>query len=70
MRSVSRACARCSAFANGRRKTAPDAYIRFTSGLFPDDGEVAEVSTAIFLGEFMQELRAHIERVLTVIAPP
>lgn len=57
-------------FCNARRMTAPEAYIHFTPGLFTDDGEVTEESTAVFLGEFMQEFRTHIERVLTVIPRP
>jgi chromate reductase, NAD(P)H dehydrogenase (quinone) len=54
-------------FCNARQMTAPEAYIHFTPGLFTDDGEVTEDSTATFLGEFMEEFRTHIERVLTVI---
>lgn len=54
-------------FCNARQMTAPEAYIHFTPGLFTDDGEVTEESTAAFLGEFMEEFRTHIERVLTVI---
>ena len=57
-------------FCNARQMTAPEAYIHFTPGLFTDDGEVTEESTATFLGEFMQEFRTHIERVLTVIPRP
>jgi chromate reductase len=54
-------------FCNARQMTAPEAYIHFTPGLFADDGEVSDESTAAFLGDFMQEFRIHIERVLTVI---
>jgi chromate reductase len=57
-------------FCNARQMTAPEAYIHFTPGLFTDDGEVTDESTAAFLGDFMQEFRTHIERVLTVIPRP
>jgi chromate reductase len=47
--------------------TAPEGYITFRPGLFSDDGEVTDESTAAFLTDFMQEFRVHIERVLTVL---
>jgi chromate reductase len=54
-------------FCNARQMTAPEAYIHFRPGLFTEDGEVTEESTASFLRDFMQEFRTHTERVLTVI---
>jgi chromate reductase len=54
-------------FCNARQMTAPEAYIHFRPGLFTDDGEVTDESTAAFLSEFMTEFRTHIARVLTVI---
>lgn len=54
-------------FCNARQMTAPEAYITFTPGLFTDDGEVTDESTASFLTDFMREFHIHIERVLTVI---
>ena len=54
-------------FCNARQMTAPEAYVNFKPGLFTDDGEVTDESTAAFLGDFMQEFRDHIERVLTVL---
>ena len=54
-------------FCNARQMTSPEAYIHFQPGLFTDDGGVTDPSTAEFLGDFMQEFRTHIERVLTVI---
>jgi len=54
-------------FCNARQMTAPEAYVHFKPGLFTDDGEVTDEATAAFLGEFMEEFRTHIERVLTVI---
>jgi chromate reductase len=41
--------------------------VNFKPGLFTDDGEVTDESTAAFLREFMQEFRDHTERVLTVL---
>ncbi len=54
-------------FCNARQMTAPEAYISFRPGLFTDDGEVTDESTAAFLTDFMQEFRVHTERVLTVL---
>ncbi|MBV9831332.1 MAG: NAD(P)H-dependent oxidoreductase [Marmoricola sp.] len=54
-------------FCNARQMTAPEAYIHATPGLFTDDGEVTDETTASFLADFMGEFRTHIERVLTVI---
>jgi chromate reductase len=54
-------------FCNARQMTAPEAYIIFKPGLFTDDGEVTDGSTATFLTDFMREFRDHIERVLTVL---
>jgi len=42
-------------FCNARQMTAPEAYVNFKPGLFTDDGEVTDESTAAFLAEFMQE---------------
>jgi chromate reductase, NAD(P)H dehydrogenase (quinone) len=54
-------------FCNARQMTAPEAYITFKPGLFGEDGEVTDESTAAFLTEFMEDFRTHTERVLTVI---
>jgi len=54
-------------FCNARQMTAPEAYIHFKPEVFGDDGEVNDDSTAAFLGDFMEEFRTHVERVLTVI---
>jgi chromate reductase len=54
-------------FCNARQMTAPEAYVFFRTGLFTDDGEVTDESTAEFLTGYMQEFRTHIERVLTVL---
>jgi hypothetical protein len=49
---------------------APEAYIRFTPGLITDAGEVTDASVAQFLRDFMEEFRAFIIRVLTVLPRP
>ncbi|WP_019876749.1 NADPH-dependent FMN reductase [Sporichthya polymorpha] len=54
-------------FCNARQMTSPEAYIHFQPGLFTDDGEVTDRSTAEFLTDYMREFATHIERVLTVI---
>jgi chromate reductase len=57
-------------FCNARQMTAPEAYINFKPGLFTDDGEVTDESTAVFLADFMREFRDHTRRVLTVLPRP
>jgi chromate reductase, NAD(P)H dehydrogenase (quinone) len=54
-------------FCNARQMTAPEAYIRFTTEVFPGDGEVADESTRDFLKRYMAEFRDHVVRVLTVL---
>ena len=54
-------------FCNARQMTAPEAYVTFRPGLFTDDGEVTDQSTATFLSDFMREFRDHTARVLTVL---
>jgi chromate reductase, NAD(P)H dehydrogenase (quinone) len=54
-------------FCNARQMTAPEVHIIFEPGLFTDDGEVTDGSTAAFLTDFVREFRDHIERVLTAL---
>ena len=54
-------------FCNDRQMTAPEAYIQYSSEVFPGDGEVADDTTKAFLSAFMAEFRDHIVRVLTVL---
>jgi chromate reductase, NAD(P)H dehydrogenase (quinone) len=54
-------------FCNARQMTAPEAYIRFATEVFPGDGEVADESTRDFLKAYMAEFRDHVVRVLTVL---
>jgi chromate reductase len=54
-------------FCNARQMTAPEAYIRYSTEVFPGDGEVADESTRDFLKRYMAEFRDHVVRVLTVL---
>ena len=54
-------------FCNARQMTAPEAYIRYSTELFPGDGEVTDESTRTFLANYMEEFRTYVVRVLTVI---
>src|SRR3954467_10985438 len=57
-------------FCNARQMTAPEAYIRFSTEVFPGNGEVADEATEAFLRDYMIEFRDHLERVLTVLPRP
>jgi chromate reductase len=54
-------------FCNARQMTAPEAYIHYSTELFPGDGKIAAESTREFLANYMAEFRDHVERVLTVL---
>jgi chromate reductase len=54
-------------FCNSPQMNAPEAYIQFSPGLFTDDGEVTDPTTAQFLQDFMTAFETFIERVLTVL---
>jgi chromate reductase, NAD(P)H dehydrogenase (quinone) len=54
-------------FCNARQMTAPEAYIHFRPEAYAENGEVTDEATAEVLRNFMQEFRAHTERVLTVL---
>jgi len=54
-------------FCNARQMTAPEAYIQYSTEIFPGDGAVADEPTRDFLTTFMAEFRDHIVRVLTVL---
>jgi chromate reductase, NAD(P)H dehydrogenase (quinone) len=57
-------------FCNARQMTSPEAYIRFSSEVFHQDGEVVDESTAAVLRDYMLEFRDHVVRVLTVLPRP
>jgi chromate reductase len=54
-------------FCNSPQMNAPEAYIRFQTGLITPEGEVTDPVTAEFLRKYMHELRGFICRVLTVL---
>jgi chromate reductase len=54
-------------FCNARQMTAPEAYIRYSTEVFPGEGAVADESTKAFLANYMEQFRTYIVRVLTVI---
>jgi chromate reductase, NAD(P)H dehydrogenase (quinone) len=54
-------------FCNARQMTAPEAYIQYSTEIFPGDGQVADDSTRAFLTKFMDEFRTYVVRVLAVI---
>jgi len=54
-------------FCNARQMTSPEAYIKYSSEVFRDDGEVSNDSTREFLTAYMAEFRTYIGMVLTVL---
>ena len=54
-------------FCNSPQMNAPEAYIQYKKGLFTEDGQVTNESTAEFLRNYMVELHAFVVRVLTVL---
>jgi len=56
-------------FCNSPQMNAPEAYIQFKPGLFTDDGEVTDESTAQFLRDYLAEFETFITRVLSVVPP-
>jgi len=54
-------------YCNARQMTAPEAYIHFSSDVFPGNGVVTDVTTEAFLRDFMADFRDYIVRVLTVL---
>jgi chromate reductase, NAD(P)H dehydrogenase (quinone) len=57
-------------FCNARQLTSPEAYIRYSTETFRDDGEVLDEGMASVLKDFMEEFRDHVVRVLTVLPRP
>ena len=55
------------AFCNSPLMNAIEAYIQFKPGLFDDDGNVADDSTARFLRNYLAEFHAFIVRVYSVL---
>jgi chromate reductase, NAD(P)H dehydrogenase (quinone) len=57
-------------FCNARQLTSPEAYIRYSTEIFREDGEVLDEGMASVLKDFMEEFRDHVVRVLTVLPRP
>ncbi len=57
------------AFCNSPLFNEIEAYITFKPGVFGDDGEVHDESTATFLRDYMSAFRDFIERVTSVLPP-
>jgi chromate reductase len=55
------------AFCNSPLMNAIEAYIEFKDGLITDDGRVTVPATEEFLGAYMKEFHAFIERVYTAL---
>ena len=54
-------------FCNAPQMNAPEAYIQFKPGLITGDGQVTVESTETFLRQYMEDFRAFIVRVYTVL---
>ena len=54
-------------FCNSPQMNSPEAYIQFTPDLISEDGKVSNPSTEEFLGNYMKEFSAFIQRVYTVL---
>lgn len=54
-------------FLNSPQMNAPEAYIQFRDGMINEAGEIADESTAKFLGNYLEEFHVFIARVLTVL---
>lgn len=52
-------------FLNSPQMNAPEAYIQFKEGMINDAGEIADPSTAKFLGGYLKAFHEHIAHVLT-----
>ncbi|MFA7503448.1 MAG: NADPH-dependent FMN reductase [Burkholderiaceae bacterium] len=54
-------------FLNSPQMNSPEAYIQFREGMINEAGEIADESTAAFLGKYLEEYHEFIARVLTVL---
>lgn len=54
-------------FLNSPQMNSPEAYIQFKDGMINDAGEIADASTAKFLGNYLEEFHQFVARVLTVL---
>ncbi|MGV8943845.1 NADPH-dependent FMN reductase [Thermomonas sp.] len=54
-------------FLNSPQMNSPEAYIQFKDEMINDAGEIADKSTAEFLGKYLKAFHEHIEHVLTKV---
>jgi len=54
-------------FLNSPQMNSPEAYIQFRDGMLNEAGEIADESTAKFLGNYLDEFHQFVARVLTVL---
>ena len=54
-------------FLNSPQMNSPEAYIQFKDGMINDSGEIADPSTAEFLGDYLKAFHEHIEHMLSKI---
>ena len=52
-------------FLNSPQMNSPEAYIQFKDGMINDAGEIADKSTAEFLGTYLKAFHEHIAHMLT-----
>ena len=52
-------------FLNSPQMNSPEAYIQFKDGMINDAGEIADASTAKFLGNYLKSFHEHIEHTLS-----
>ena len=54
-------------FLNSPQMNSPEAYIQFKDGMINDAGEIADTSTAEFLGKYLNAFHEHIAHMLTKV---
>ena len=54
-------------FLNSPQMNSPEAYIQFKDGMINDAGEIADKSTAEFLGKYLNAFHDHIAHMLTKV---
>ena len=54
-------------FLNSPQMNSPEAYIQFKDGMINDAGEIADKSTAEFLGKYLNAFHEHIAHMLTKV---
>jgi chromate reductase len=54
-------------FLNSPQMNSPEAYIQFKDGMINDAGEIADTSTAEFLGKYLNAFHEHIAHMVTKV---